>query len=393
MSTEKRTNQQIRTVDRLLSAFRQERMGLPLARFLTGYYKQHPEMGSKDRRAASRLAYHYFRLGNAALQSETSLRLAIAEFLCSDESAVAEQLLPALYPAIRSSLEEKIFLLEQHTSFRLADVFPFREHLSTGIDPHRFVTSLFEQPALFLRLRPHTQAEVLAALEREGIDHRSFGTATVALPNGTALARVAGIAGKYEVQDYSSQETGRFFRASAGESWWDACAGAGGKSLLLLDNYPGVRLLVSDIRGSILRNLDERFQAAGIKSYRQKIIDLSKGNTTAILGQEQFDGIILDVPCSGSGTWGRTPEMITAFQAGSIQRFSALQRQIAGQVVKHLKPGKPLIYITCSVFADENEHVVQHLLAHHSLHLEHMEILRGYHHRADSMFVARLVAL
>ncbi|SKB88741.1 16S rRNA (cytosine967-C5)-methyltransferase [Parapedobacter luteus] len=393
MSTEQRINQQIRTVERLLLAYQQEEKGTPLARFLTGFYKRNPQMGSKDRRMASRLAYHYFRIGHAARQSEFSLQLAIAEFLCSADSAVAELLLPALYPAIQAPLEEKIALLETHTPFRLVDVFPFLNQLSSGIDPHRFLLSLFEQPDLFLRLRPRYAADVIGALENAGIDFRRIGDFTVALPNGTALARVPGLAGKYEVQDYSSQRTGGFFKASRGESWWDACAGAGGKSLLLLDNCPGVQLLVSDIRSSILRNLDERFQAAGIRSYRQKIIDLTKGDTAAVLGKEQFDGIILDVPCSGSGTWGRTPEMITAFQAGTIQRFGALQQQIAGQAVKHLKPGKPLIYITCSVFAAENEEVVRYLQQHHRLHLEHMETLQGYDHRADSMFVARLVAL
>src|SRR5690606_6249491 len=113
-------------------------------------------------------------------------------------------------------------------------------------------------------------------------------------------------------------------------------------------------------RRSILRNLDERFDAAGVKSYRQKVIDLSN-DTATVLGDEQFDGIILDAPCTGSGTWGRTPEMLSAFDSQAIGRFAALQRKLAAQAVKHLKPGKPLIYITCSVFAEENEGVVSYL--------------------------------
>src|SRR3546814_15861376 len=79
------------------------------------------------------------------------------------------------------------------------------------------------------------------------------------------------------------------------------------------------------------------------------------------MGEERFDGIILDAPCTGSGTWGRTPEMLSAFDKGSIGRFAALQRQLAARAIKHLKPGKPLIYITCSVFAEENEGVVGYL--------------------------------
>src|SRR5690606_18686695 len=135
-------------------------------------------------------------------------------------------------------------------------------------------------------------------------------------------------------------------------------------------------LLVSDTRRSILRNLDERFDAAGIKSYRQKIMDLTH-DATAVLGDERFDGIILDAPCSGSGTWGRTPEMLSAFDSRSIGHFAALQRQLAAQVIKHLKPGKPLIYITCSVFAEENEGVVRHLQDVYGLDVEQAGLLPG----------------
>src|SRR5690606_20322966 len=139
---------------------------------------------------------------------------------------------------------------------------------------------------------------VLTALDGAQVDYRIVDTLTIALPNGTALDRVGGINGYYEVQDYASQQTGLDFEATAGERWWDACAGAGGKSLLLLDQSPGVNLMVSDTRRSILRNLDERFERAGIKSYRQKVVDLTK-DSAGVMGDEQFDGIILDAPCSG----------------------------------------------------------------------------------------------
>jgi len=389
MTTEQRINHQMRMVGRLLQEYDHERH-LPLARFLTGFYKRNRQMGSNDRRTVSRLVYRYFRIGNAAQQAELPMRLAIAEFLCDEDSAVVQQMLPELYAAIGLPLEEKVVLLEQHTDFRLEDVFPYQAYLSAGIGRLNFVQSLFVQPDLFIRLRPHWAKEVQVRLTEEGIAYSVLGEYTLALSNGVALDRIPGIAGNYVVQDYSSQRTGNFFEASEGENWWDATAGAGGKSLLLLDRQPGVNLLVSDIRLSILRNLDERFEVAGIKKYRQKVIDLTK-DITAILGDEQFDGIILDAPCSGSGTWGRTPEMITSFHPDSIAKFSATQRQIAERVIKHLKPGKPLIYITCSVFSEENEQVIAYLQGTGLIELERMELLQGYERRADSMFVARLI--
>ncbi len=389
MSAERRIAQQIRVVERLLGEYQQER-NPPLARFLTGFYKRNRQMGGNDRRTASRLAYHYFRLGKAAAEADFPIRLAIADFLCSDESNIAQLLLPSLYPAIGKPLEEKQHLLENHTSFRLEDVFPFQSLLSEGIDRTEFVRSLFVQPDLFVRLRSPHEREVQARLREAGISYTVLGPHTLALPNGAALDRVPGISGKYEVQDYSSQQTGAFFGASDGERWWDACAGAGGKSLLLLDSHPNIQLLVSDVRSSILKNLDARFEAAGVRSYRQKIVDLTRDAST-ILGDEQFDGIILDAPCTGSGTWGRTPEMISSFDVRSIAHFATIQKRIAENAITHLKPGHPLVYITCSVFAEENEQVVNHLTQSGKITPERVELLPGYGRRADSMFVARLV--
>jgi len=389
MDFERRISQQIRTVERLLHEYQQQPT-VPLARFLTGFYKRNRQMGGNDRRTTSRLVYQYFRLGNAARQAALSTRLAIAAFLCNEDSTFVQIELPELYPAIGLPMDDKIALLERQTDFRFEDVFPFQAHLSDPIDRYQFVKSLWTQPDLFIRLRRRYADEVQEVLHNAGISYEQLDTFTLALPNGVSLDRLGGIAGKYAVQDYSSQQTGAFFEASAGESWWDASAGAGGKSLLLLDRQPGVNLLVSDIRPSILRNLDERFDEAGIRKYRQKILDLTK-DTTTILGGEQFDGIILDAPCTGSGTWGRTPEMISSFDKGTIPHFAAIQRQIATQVIAHLKPGKPLIYITCSVFAEENEQVVAHLQATGLVDAEQVALLHGYRHRADTMFAARLI--
>lgn len=388
MSTEKRINQQIRTVERLLGEYQQV-PGLPLARFLTGFYKRNRQMGSTDRKAVSRLAYNYFRLGRAASKDDLPTRLTYAEFLCNTESTLVQLHSPALYPYIGNQLSEKIARLEAQTTFAIADVFPFTHRLSAAIDQQAFLNSLFLQPRLFIRIRAPYRAEVLDTMTKHDIPFQLVDELCVALPNSTPLERLTGLAGKFEVQDWSSQQTGNYFQAAQGELWWDACAGSGGKSLLLTAIQPGAQVLVSDRRRSILKNLDERFDKAGIRSYRQKVIDLTN-ETDHLLHGEQFDGILLDVPCTGSGTWGRTPEMISVFDEGEIDRFSALQRQLAEHVIKHLKPGKPLVYMTCSAFAAENEEVISFLQTEHGLQLEQQAVLHGYLHRADTMFVARL---
>lgn len=364
--------------------------GEPLSRFLTGFFKENKQMGSKDRKAVSRFAYHYFRLGNAAKELEIIDRLVLAEFLCTTESLLVQSENPGLNEHIQIGLDEKINLLETTTSFRMVDVFPLLDYISPLIDRQAFIRQFFIQPDLFLRMRRGQEDRILTLLDTHAIAYRRIGETALALPNSTSLEQIPGLKGLVEVQDLSSQRSMDKVSAQKGESWWDACSGAGGKSLMLMDRFPGIQLLVSDIRPSILRNLDERFEAAGIRGYRRKIIDLTK-DTAPVLGDEQFDGILLDAPCTGSGTWGRTPEMLLSFGEPAITESAELQKSIAAGVVRHLKPGKPLFYITCSVFATENEEVVSHICQQTGLHAEAMEYINGYHDRADTLFVARLV--
>jgi len=83
--------------------------------------------------------------------------------------------------------------------------------------------------------------------------------------------------------------------------------------------------------------------------------------------------------------------MISQFQPQKIEFFQKLQQSITRNVVKYLKPGKPLIYITCSAFKAENEDVVEFMVKELGLKVEEQAVLKGYERRADTMFVARMV--
>jgi 16S rRNA (cytosine967-C5)-methyltransferase len=261
-----------------------------------------------------------------------------------------------------------------------------------GIDKDAFLRSFFVQPDLFIRVYKGFEQQVKIALTAAEVVFKDEGNRCLSLPNGTRLEALIANPHWYEVQDLSSQRTAEYFKPEKWESWWDTCAGSGGKSLLLHDMEPTVKLVVSDIRESILANLDERFQQAGLTKYQKKLLDLTQNNDL-ILHDYAFDGIILDAPCTGSGTWGRTPEMISQFDPHKIEFFQRLQQSIARNVIKHLKPGKPLIYITCSVFKAENEDVVNFIVKELGLKLEKQTVLKGYENKADTMFVARLIKL
>jgi 16S rRNA (cytosine967-C5)-methyltransferase len=380
---------QIRAFDQIFNSYD----GVsPLHRFLFAYFKRNKQMGSSDRRWASRYIYSFFRLGKALIGEERTLRLAIADFLCNQSSSlVIEAYLPALKDDLALPVQEKIKLIQTaYPKFKLSDIFSFHEALSESIVKQDFFESFFTQPDLFIRTPKGQQDHIAAKLDSEGIVAEKIGTHTIAVPNGTKLDKVLTDDSLYEVQDLSSQQTGTFFQPQPWDQWWDCCAASGGKSLLLYDIEPKVELLVSDVRENSLNNLDERFRAAGLKKYQKKVLDLLQNNDQ-VLHHYEFDGIILDAPCSGAGTWGRTPEMLYYFEQHRIGYFSKLQKAIAANIVKYLKADKPLIYITCSVFKEENEDVIDYLLKNFPLKLEKMELIKGYHHKADTMFVARLI--
>lgn len=351
-------------------------------------------MGSNDRRSASRLLYNYFRLGKSFTGFPTEERLFIAEFLCTSvDNPFLQHFRPDLNEKIYLTIDEKISFVIAENNFNLDDVFPFGP-LSQDIDHKAFFKSLFVQPDLYIRIHPAKVDVVLSALSKTPVPFKQIGEYTLELPNGTNLNNIFSDAEfpskPYEIQDLSSQQTLSFFKPNRYDYWWDACAASGGKSLLLFSEQPDIKLVVSDIRESVLDNLDARFINAGLRTYQKKHLDLTQ-NPDQVLHDYNFDGIILDAPCSGSGTWGRTPEMISQFADHKIRGFQNLQKTISSNVVKYLKPGKALIYITCSVFKEENEDVVQYLVSEHGLQIEMQEILKGFENKADTMFAARLI--
>jgi 16S rRNA (cytosine967-C5)-methyltransferase len=379
---------QLKTFQRILGEYPAE---TPLSKFLPGFYRQNKQMGSSDRRIANRLMYNYFRLGKALWNTPTDDRLMVAEFLCNTQvNSFLQHFKPDWAACVNFTIEEKIDLvIKTYPDFKLEDVFPWSNQISAGINKTEFLKSFFCQPDLFIHVHNGYDHLVKAELTKAAITFKDEGNGCLALPNGTRLEAIFTNQHWFEVQDHSSQQTADYFKPAKWDAWWDTCAASGGKSLLLHELEPNIKLVVSDIRESILANLDERFRSAGLLKYQKKQLDLTQ-NVDQTLHDYEFDGIILDAPCSGSGTWGRTPEMIAQFEPQKIEFFQRLQKTIAANVIKFLKPGKPLIYITCSAFKAENEEVVDYLVKECGLKLEEVKVLKGYENKADTMFVARL---
>ena len=173
--------------------------------------------------------------------------------------------------------------------------------------------------------------------------------------------------GFLQIQDLGSQTVCNSIHPLSHGACWDLCCGAGGKSLYLAEHLPADQLYCSDLRSSIIDNLSERFRTAGLPQPWTASIDLAheiagslsfnKGEETSIMAHAAFDTIVADVPCSGSGTWSRNPENLcfSPTNAPSPEAFASIQQRIVRHAWPFLKSGGKLHYITCSVYAVENE--------------------------------------
>ncbi len=362
----------------------------PLASFIKKFFSQYKKYGSKDRKQISHLCYCYFRLGKSLLQVPIEERILIGLFLCSAEpNEMLEQLKPEWSEKVKLTVNEKYSILNIQDS--IFNMFPWKEELSEEINYEKSCESFFVQPDLFLRLRPGYENLVKEKLSDAMISFNEINSSCLSLPNNSKIENIIKLDKEAVVQDYSSQQTGEIFKylesqtSNSNLTVWDCCAASGGKSLLFYDISPNVDLTVSDIRESVLFNLKKRFAIAGIKKYKSFVADLtSKQQPTT----NTYDLIICDAPCTGSGTWSRTPEQLYFFDKKKIEQYASLQKKIISNVIPHLKPGGFLVYITCSIFKKENEEIVAFIKEKFQLELIRMELLKGYNKKADTLFAA-----
>ncbi|MEO6540261.1 MAG: Fmu (Sun) domain-containing protein, partial [Ferruginibacter sp.] len=270
-------------------------------------------------------------------------------------------------------------------------VFPWADELGAGVESERFTYSFFDQPGLFLRIRPGKKDTVIKKLQDAGLKFDILHDDCMGLPNATKVDAVLEIDKEVVIQDHNSQQVLNFLKDPANIEHpvhvWDCCAASGGKSMLAYDILHGkIELTVSDIRENILANLKKRFETAGIKKYTSFISDLSKNNSHPT--PHKYQVIICDAPCTGSGTWSRTPEQLFFFKPSTIDVYVEMQQKIVRQAASQLRKSGVFIYVTCSVFKKENEGMVNFLKQKFHLQLLQMELLKGYDKKADSMFVA-----
>jgi len=172
--------------------------------------------------------------------------------------------------------------------------------------------------------------------------------------------------GFFQVQDLASQAVCEVCAPRAGERWWDACAGAGGKALGLLERMRGHgQVLASDVRRGVLESARRRAEEAGLEGLELAALDASRDDPPRDErdGLGGYDGVLVDAPCSGLGTWARNPDARWRLARADVAARADLQVRILERVAAAVRPGGVLVYSVCTLTRAEGPEAVRRFLA------------------------------
>ncbi len=219
--------------------------------------------------------------------------------------------------------------------------------------PPNWARSLQIQPRLWLRAHPNHGDQLPDQMEvRPGPFPGSF------LYGGSEdlFVHPAFQAGHFEIQDLASQAVGLACAPLPTETWWDACAGEGGKTLHLSALMKGRGMIWASDRASWrLERLRRRTARAHCFNYRVAPWDGGEKPPT----RTEFDGILVDAPCSGLGTWGRNPHARWTTTPQDVLELAEAQRRLLSHVRGSLKPGGRLVYAVCTLTRAETTEVAE----------------------------------
>lgn len=379
----------------------------PADRCLAAIFRQRHQLGARDRRIISETLFAVLRWWGwlrhlappefvTAAASQRSLDRPLPEFLwfaCFSAAWYLEarpDLPPSVawwlyqakiempetdFPAGRTTpLRDRRRLLKPFLAhFNLVLPLPVEDLIpswaAAAITSPRPLPELIEamqvRPPLWLRAQTNDIDRLVAELDREGIRLEAHPHMTYALQAPAAAAvnlRTLPVfrEGRLEVQDIASQAVAYVCAPKPGEMWWDACAGAGGKTLHLawLMQRKG-SVLATDNRVYKLQDLKLRARRAQYPNITCKEwlgIDVPRYHGL-------FHGVLVDTPCSCSGTWRRNPDARWTTRPEELTEFTDLQSRLLANASRAVAVNGTLVYSTCSCFTIENQGVVDQFLA------------------------------
>ncbi len=230
------------------------------------------------------------------------------------------------------------------------------------------MAAMLTPPPLDLRANPLkiTREQLLADLRRLRLpaEPTSRSPLGVRVAERSSLARLPMLKdGAAEIQDEGSQLVALLVDAQAGERVVDFCAGAGGKTLAIAAQMQNKGLVVAcDVSEGRLKRAAQRFRNAGLHNIQTRLLS-SERDKWVKRHKGGFDRVLVDAPCSGTGTWRRNPD--ARWRSEGFEALPPLQREILDSAARLVRPGGRLIYATCSLIPDENEAQIEAFLASH----------------------------
>ena len=316
--------------------------GAPADRILAEWFREHRFAGSKDRRAIRELVYSAIRACGPVPESGRAAMLRLAE---TDGS------LPPLFDGSNYG-PAAIADGEEAAEGGIAPAWLADKLAASGIEGEEAEALLGRGP---LDLRVNTMKAERATLTLPVEAEHTSAPHGLRLEAGTQVEQWAEWReGKIEVQDTGSQLACLAVNAQPGETIIDLCAGGGGKTLALaaaMDNLG--RLIASDTDRGRLSRLAPRAERAGATIIETRLLDPKREFEALADLEGQADAVMIDAPCSGTGTWRRNPEGRWRLDEAELARLTTLQAELLDLAARLVKPGGRIVYVTCSLLDEE----------------------------------------
>jgi 16S rRNA (cytosine967-C5)-methyltransferase len=331
---------------------------------------RHREFGARDRRLYRELIYttlRYLAWVEPLVATEPERAVKIVAWLAADTRDTHAFRAAAIgdWPTL-TSLAERAAFLKADAAALLPDW--FRNECPAVFEGVELEAQLARAP-LWIRLQAASPATVAAEFSANGWTWREslvLPTAWQMSGDGDLTKTEAYATGAIEIQDLGSQFVLESTGVKAGGRWLDACAGAGGKTLQLARLVGATGTIDAfDIRPEALTELEARMQRAAAQPHAAPIRILRVAPPVPKSAEGVYDGVLVDAPCSGSGTWRRAPHLKWTTSPKVVANRSALQQTLLDRYASYVRPGGQLIYATCSLARRENEGVIDAFLSEH----------------------------
>ncbi|MCG9963714.1 RsmB/NOP family class I SAM-dependent RNA methyltransferase [Shewanella cutis] len=407
----------------------------PADRVLANYFREHKKHGSKDRKVIRESLFSLFRwwgwfkAAGDYQQAEHFFSMLSASALLEahpwqDIAQAWHELSQSTHDYQRlqsipvNNLTDKLALVRQlfpQVVLELTDLLPEWFWQVCPIDAKRrpnLIEAMSSRPPIWGRAQSINSQTAVSQLQALGIEASLSPFFEDAINLGSKSMNLNEITlykeGKIEIQDLASQVIGQICAPEPWQHWWDACSGAGGKTLQLRSLMQTAAtkqrtplqgsIVSSDIRANALEELSKRAQRAQFDG-----ISIARWRSDVLpVATNYFDGVLVDAPCSCTGTWRRNPDMRWLDTLDAVMDKATLQLDILSRSSKAVKAGGTLIYATCSLSPVENEEVVSAFLQQHPefnlLPIRHpftgeqteMLTVWPFEANTDGMFVARM---